>query len=102
MRSLHYLKLAAVAAVSTLMAAAPASRAQSSLLESVKRNPGEAQALCQIPGHRVAATQGVAVVFHKPEAVPAAERKGGGQIEGVAQGVGHHHGLRLARGIGSF
>ena len=68
MRSLHHLKLAAVAAVSTLMAAAPASRAQSSLLESVKRNPGEAQALCQqfksinARGESALSSQSIAVI----------------------------------------
>ena len=68
MRSLHYLKLAAVAAVSTLMAAAPASRAQSSLLESVKRNPAEAQALCQqfksinARGESALSSQSIAVI----------------------------------------
>ena len=68
MRSLHYLKFAAVAAVSTLIAAAPASRAQSSLLESVKRNPGEAQALCQqfksinARGESALSSQSIAVI----------------------------------------
>ena len=47
MRFHHNLTFVGVAAVSTLMAATPASQAQSSLLESVKRNPAEAQALCQ-------------------------------------------------------
>ena len=47
MRFHHNLTFVAVAAVSTLMAATPASQAQSSLLESVKRNPAEARALCQ-------------------------------------------------------
>ena len=47
MRFLNNLKIASVAVVSTLIAVSPASEAQSSLLESVKRNPGEAKALCQ-------------------------------------------------------
>jgi len=68
MRSLQYLKFAAVAAVSTLMAAAPASRAQSSLLESVKRNPAQARALCQqfksinARGESALSSQSIAVV----------------------------------------
>ena len=47
MRFLNNLRFATVAAVSTLLAVSPFSQAQSSLLESVKRNPGEAQALCK-------------------------------------------------------
>ena len=47
MRSLHNLSLAALTAVASLLAISPKSQAQSSLLESVKRNPGEARALCQ-------------------------------------------------------
>ena len=68
MRSHHYLKFAAVAVVSTLMTAAPASLAQSSLLESVKRNPGEAQALCQqfksinARGESALSSQSIAVI----------------------------------------
>ena len=47
MSSLQNLTFSMVAAVSSLLAITPVSLAQSSLLESVKRNPGEAQALCQ-------------------------------------------------------
>ena len=47
MSSLQNLTFPMVAAVSSLLATTPDSLAQSSLLESVKRNPGEAQALCQ-------------------------------------------------------
>ena len=47
MRSLHILSLAPLAVVSSLLAVSPQTHAQSSLLESVKRNPGEARALCQ-------------------------------------------------------
>ena len=45
MRCLNNLKFGAIAALSTLFALSSVSQAQSSLLESVKRNPGEAQAL---------------------------------------------------------
>jgi hypothetical protein len=47
MRSLHNLSFATFAAVASLHAGPISSHAQSSLLESVKRNPGEAKALCQ-------------------------------------------------------
>ena len=47
MRCLNNLKFGAIAALSTLFALSSVSQAQSSLLESVKRNPGQAQALCQ-------------------------------------------------------
>ena len=47
MRSLHNLSLAALAAVASLLAVNQETQAQSSLLESVKRNPSEARALCQ-------------------------------------------------------
>ena len=60
----------------------------------------KAQALGQLPRHRITATEGVAVVFHQPEVVFLAEGQGGSQIEGVAQGVGHHHGLGFAGAIG--
>ena len=62
----------------------------------------EAQALSQLPWHRVAATEGVAVVLHQPEVVLLAEGQGGRQIEGIAQGVGHHHGLGFAGAVGRF
>ena len=60
----------------------------------------KAQAFGQAPGHGVAAAQGIAVVFHQPQFVLLAEGQGGGQIEGIAQGVGHHHGLGFARAVG--
>ncbi|WP_114992250.1 hypothetical protein [Synechococcus sp. UW179A] len=44
---LNNLRFSTVAVISALFALSPVSHAQSSLLESVKRNPGEAQALCQ-------------------------------------------------------
>ena len=47
MRSLHTLSFGVLAAVATLLAVSPETQAQSSLLESVKRNPSEARALCQ-------------------------------------------------------
>ena len=47
MRSLHTLSFGVLAAVATLLAVSPETHAPSSLLESVKRNPSEARALCQ-------------------------------------------------------
>ena len=47
MRSLHNLSFVALTAVASLLALSPETQAQSSLLESVKRNPSEARALCQ-------------------------------------------------------
>ena len=47
MRSLHNLCLAALTAVASLLTLSTPTQAQSSLLESVKRNPSEARALCQ-------------------------------------------------------
>ena len=46
MSRVHVRKLLVLIAAGS-MAAAPASAAESKLLESVKRNPGEAHALCQ-------------------------------------------------------
>ena len=68
MRSLHNLTFAAVAAVSSLLAISSGSQAQSSLLESVKRNPGEARALCQqfksinAQGQSALSSQSIAVI----------------------------------------
>ena len=68
MRSLHTLAVTFAAAVFTLLAAGPESNAQSNLLESVKRNPGEAQALCQqfksinAKGESALSSQSIAVV----------------------------------------
>ena len=60
----------------------------------------EAKALRQLPGHRVTAAQGVAVVFHQPQVVFLTEGQGGRQIKGIAQRMGHHHGLGFARAVG--
>ena len=68
MRSLHTLAVTSAAAVLTLLAAGPESNAQSNLLESVKRNPGEAKALCQqfksinAKGESALSSQSIAVV----------------------------------------
>ena len=68
MRFLDNLRFATVAAVSALLAVSPFSQAQSSLLESVKRNPGEAQALCQqfksinAQGESALSSQSIAVI----------------------------------------
>ena len=68
MRSLQNLTFATLAAVSALLATTPGSQAESSLLESVKRNPGEAQALCQqfksikARGESALSTQSIAVI----------------------------------------
>ena len=63
---------------------------------------GETQALGERARHGVAAAQGVAVVFHQPQVVLAAEGQGDGQIKRIAQGMGHHHCLRFAWAIGQF
>jgi hypothetical protein len=40
---------------------------------------------------KITGTKSIAVVFNKPETVPVAECPHGGQIEGIAEGMGHHH-----------
>ena len=45
----------------------------------------------------VGAAEGVTVVLDQPEVVFLAEDEDGGEIEGIAQGVGHHDGLGFAR-----
>lgn len=60
----------------------------------------ESQALGQLARHRVAAAEGVTVVLHQPQTVPAAEREGGAQVERIPKGMGHHHRLGLPRPVG--
>ena len=50
----------------------------------------------------VAAAERVAVVLNQPEVVPFAKFQGGGEVEGIAQRMGHHHGLGLAGDVRGF
>ena len=51
-------------------------------------------------GHRIAAAEGIAVVFDQPEIMAAAKAQHRAQVKGVAEGMGHHHGLGLTGLVG--
>ena len=51
-------------------------------------------------GHRIAAAEGIAVVFDQPEVVLTAKGEHRAQVKRITQGMGHHHGLGLAALVG--
>jgi hypothetical protein len=62
----------------------------------------EAEFFGEVEGEAVGAAEGVAVVLNEPEVVFFAEGKGGGEVEGIAEGVSHHDGFGLAGRVCGF
>ena len=75
-------------------------------VRAIGRNAGgiflEAERMGAGDRHRVRAAKRVAVVLDQPEFVASAKFQHGTEIEGVAQRVGDHHGLRFSGGEGGF
>ena len=62
----------------------------------------EAELAGALDGERVGAPEGIAVVFNQPEVVLLAKFQDGGEVERIAERVGHHDRLGLARREGGF
>lgn len=75
-------------------------------VDTIRGNAGrvlrDAERLGARDGHGVGAAESIAVVLDEPKVVLAAKLQHGTEIEGIAEGVGDHHGLGLAGDVGGL